>query len=727
MMPTLLLTLMLLSQAPAAADLNETLWEAARAGDVARIAAALDKGADVNAKARYNVTALIFAATNGHVEAVRLLVSRGADINAQDTFYRARAVDMALSNGHTSAAIVLLESGSLGAEGALMFGVQTDNRTLVEAALSSSTSLSRRTLEAALARAEREKRSALVPVLKAALDARPADSSPAFAVDPATLPRFAGVYRDASSGFALTVTVQDGALVGQVAGQPSTQLVPTAENVFGVVEANATLTFNGKEGVINSISLVQGPATMTLTRVPAEAAVAAPAPAPVALTSKPAAPTSVPSSVSSSKPRNWPSFRGDAASGNGDGQRVVSEWDVASGKNIKWKTPIPGIANASPIVWGNRVFVTTAISRAGDSTFRTGPYGDVKPVEDLSEHTWKMYCLDKTTGKVLWEQVAFTGTPKVKRHTKGTQANSTPVTDGRRVVAAFGSPGLLVAWDMNGKQLWRADLGTLDSGWFFDPTFQWGHASSPIIYRNSVILQADRQKGSYIAAWDLDSGKQRWTTVRDGEISTWGTPAIVRSASGREEVVTNGTKIRGYDPETGKLLWTLGPNSEVTVATPVAAHGLVFVTGGYPPVRPVYAIRPGGSGDISLAAGTSSSEIIPWSNSTEGTYIPTPIAYGDHLYTVNNNGVVTAYDARTGQRAFRGRVGAGGTFSASPVAADGRLFFASEDGEVYVVNAGPDLKQIAKNEMKEVIMATPALVDGLIIVRTLGHVYGIGE
>jgi outer membrane protein assembly factor BamB len=280
---------------------------------------------------------------------------------------------------------------------------------------------------------------------------------------------------------------------------------------------------------------------------------------------------------------------------------------------------------------------------------------------------------------------------------------------------------------MNGNELWHADLGTLDSGWFFDPTFQWGHASSPIIYRNSVILQADQQKGSYIAAWDLDSGKERWKTVRDGEISTWGTPVIVRSATGREEIITNGTKIRGYDPETGKLLWTLGPNSEVTVATPVAAHGLVFVTGGYPPVRPVYAIRPGGSGDISLAAGTSSSEMIPWSNATEGTYIPTPIAYGDHLYTVNNNGVVTAYDARTGQRAFRGRVGVGGTFSASPVAADGRLFFASEDGEVYVVNAGPDLKQIAKNEMKEVIMATPALVDGLIIVRTLGHVYGIGE
>ena len=415
------------------------------------------------------------------------------------------------------------------------------------------------------------------------------------------------------------------------------------------------------------------------------------------------------------------------ASGNGDGQGAVTEWDVASGKNIKWKTPIPGIANSSPIVWGNRIFATTAISKAGDKTFRTGAYGDVKPVDDLSPHEWKIYCLDKTSGKVLWERLAFAAAPKTKRHTKGSQANSTPVTDGQRVVAAFGSAGLLVAWDMNGKELWRATLGTLDSGWFFDPTYQWGHASSPVIHRNAVILQADMQKGSYIAAWDLATGKQLWKTVRQDEISTWGTPAIVRGANGRDEIVTNGTKIRGYDPQTGKLLWTLGPNSEVTVATPVVGHGLVFVTAGYPPVQPIYAIRPGATGDISLPEGKTSSDAIVWSNSTGGTYIPTPLVYGDHLITMNNNGVVTAYDARTGERAFRGRVGEAGTFSASPIAADGRLYVASEDGEVYVVTAGPGLKPIAKNDMKEVIMATPAISDGMIIVRTLEHIYGIGQ
>ena len=243
----------------------------------------------------------------------------------------------------------------------------------------------------------------------------------------------------------------------------------------------------------------------------------------------------------------------------------------------------------------------------------------------------------------MWERTAFVGAPKTKRHTKATQANSTPATDGRRIVAAFGSIGLLIAWDMNGKELWRVDTGVLDSGWFFDPSFQWGHSSSPIIHMNSVVLQADAQKGSYIAAWDLSTGKQLWKTPRADEIPTWGTPALLTGPSGRTELVTNGTKIRGYDPLTGKLLWTLGPNSEVTVGTPVTGHGLVFVTGGYPPVRPIYAVRPGAGGDISLPKGSESSDAIAWSNLTDGTYIPTPLVYGQFC----SPWVTTASSTRT--------------------------------------------------------------------------------
>ena len=700
---------------------NESLWEASRAGDTTRITAALAQGADVNAKSRYDVTPLIFAAGNGRLDAVKLLLSRGADVNAQDTFYRARAADMAMANGYTEVAVFLVQNGS-DADGALAAGVQGNQEALVKAAVAGK--VTRQGLQSAMSMAGAMKRETLVPIIKAALDKLPAEAAaPEFAVSAATLPKYPGMYRDASSGLTMTVTLDNGILMSQVQGQPAVRLVPSAENVFRVVEVNATLTFNERGGLVESISLVQGPANLTLVRVTPEAAAVSAAP------SAPAAPPAAAAAAvpRTTGPRNWPGFRGDGAAGNGDGQRAVTDWDVASGKNIKWKTPIPGVANSSPVVWGDRVFAVTAISKAGDNSFRTGLYGDVKPVDDLSEHQWKIYSLDKTSGKILWERTAVTAPPKTKRHTKGSQASSTPVTDGRRVVAVFGSAGALIAWDFNGKELWRVDTGALDSGWFFDPAFQWGHSSSPIIYRDSVILQADIQKGSYIAAWDLATGKQLWKTPRTDEISTWGTPTIARTADGRDEIVTNGTKIRGYDPATGKQLWTLGPNSEITIGTPVAGNGLVFVTGGYPPVRPIYAIRPGAEGDISLPKGQESSQSIAWSNMTEGTYIPTPLLYGGYLFTLNVNGVMSAYDPVTGQRAFRGRVGTGGSFSASPIAADGKLYVASEDGEIHVLTAGPGLTQVAKNDMKEVVMATPAISDGVIVVRTLGHLYGIGQ
>jgi outer membrane protein assembly factor BamB len=701
---------------------NESLWEGARVGDTARITAALDQGADINAKARYDVTALFFAAGSGRLEAVKLLIARGADVNAQDSFYRGTAADMAAGNGHTEVVIYLLQNGA-NADGVLIGGVQANQEALVKAAVAGN--VTRQGLQSAMSLAGTLKREGLASVIKSALDKLPAEAAPApFAVDPATLPKYAGNYRDAASGLALAVTVQNGALMGQVSGQPALRLVPTAENVFRVVEVNATLTFNERGGLVESVALVQGPANLVLPRVTADAAAAA---APRSSPPVPLSPSVPPTIKRATGARNWPSFRGEGAAGNGDGQRAVTEWDVATGRNIKWKTPVPGIAASSPIVWANRIFVTSAIGKAGDNTFRTGLYGDVKPVDDLSIHEWTIYSLDKATGRVLWERTASTGAPKTKRHTKSSQASSTPATDGQRVVAVFGSAGLLVAWDFDGKELWRVDLGTLDSGWFFDPAFQWGHSSSPIVYRNSVILQADMQKGSYIAAWDLATGKPLWKTDRADEISTWGTPTVVRRADGRDEIVTNGTKIRGYDAETGRLLWTLGPNSEITIGSPVAGNGLVFVTGGYPPVRPIYAIRPGASGDISLPKGQDSSQAIQWSNMNEGTYIPTPLFYDGYLFTLNINGVVSAYDPATGQRAFRGRAGMGGSFSASPVGADGRLYIASEDGEVYVIAAAAGLAQVAKNDMNEVIMASPAISDGLIVIRTLGHVYGIGQ
>jgi outer membrane protein assembly factor BamB len=369
------------------------------------------------------------------------------------------------------------------------------------------------------------------------------------------------------------------------------------------------------------------------------------------------------------------------------------------------------------------VFVTTAISSDPKATFRHGLYGDVEPSTDTSKHAWKVYCLNKEDGKVLWEQTAHEGIPKTKRHPKSSQASCTPVTDGKVVIANFGSEGLF-AYDMNGKLLWKKDLGKMNAGWFFDPDYEWGIASSPIIYRDMVIVQADIQKDSFVAAYRLKDGSQVWKTMRD-EIPSWPTPTIFENKT-RTDLVTHATKaIRGYDPMTGKELWKLAPNSEVTSPTPIVAHGLVYITNGYRGIQPIYAVKPGAAGDISLKQGQTSNEFIAWSSTRGGPYTPTPLIYGDLMYVVNNQGVLSTFNAKTGERGYQQRLGSGGSYSASLVAADGKIYATSEDGEVYTVKAGPAFELLAKSSINEVAMATPAISEGLLIIRGMKHVFGI--
>jgi outer membrane protein assembly factor BamB len=702
---------------------NEELLDASRTGDLARVTKALDAGADVNAANRYRATALIAASDKGYIDIVKLLIARGADLNIQDTFYKARAIDMAGQNGHTAVVLLLLEKGSLGAGDVLQDAAGEGNLPLIRAALNGK-DLTRDELTVAVAAARRGTNAEATAAIEKKLASMPPDPN-AVSVERSVLQSYVGTYRNEQSGYTLFVTLSGDQFGAAPPGRPPGPLVATSQTSFRMLGAPVTVSFAGRGGMIERVELTQGDLKQSLVRVADSApAASSPGAASPSVSNAPAASapasSSVPAPAKRSAAMPWPAFRGANAAGNGDGQGAVSEWNVDAGKNIRWKTPLPGISNASPVVWGDKVFVVSAVSSAGDKTFRTGLYGDVKPVDDLSEHTWKIFCLDKKTGSVLWDKTAFTGVPKVKRHTKASQANSTPATDGTHVVALFGSIGLLAAWDMNGKPLWTKDIGVLDSGWFFDPTYQWGHSSSPIIHDGKVIVQADVQKHSFIAAFDVNTGAELWRTPRE-EISSWGTPTIFEG-----QIVTNAPTVRGYDVKTGKELWKLGPNSEVTVGTPVVGDGLVYITGGYPPVRPVYAVKPGASGDISMPKDKSSSEVIAWSN-TSGTYIPTPLYYQGILYTCGSDGVVTAYDAKTGDRIYRSRVGGGGAFAASPIAADGKLYFANEDGDIIVALAGRKYEELSKNPMKEVIMSTPAISDGLIIVRTLGHVYGIGE
>ena len=430
--------------------------------------------------------------------------------------------------------------------------------------------------------------------------------------------------------------------------------------------------------------------------------------------------------VTVAQAQNWPQFRGPGATGVVEGGGAAVNWDAPKSVNTRWQVTIPGLAHSSPVVWGNQVFITTAITSAPKDETRYGLYGDVAPVKDDPKHTWKVYALDKQTGKILWERVAYEGVPLVKRHPKSTHADSTPATDGKYLVVLFGSHGLY-AYNLKGKLLWKQDLGVLDSGWFYDADYQWEHGSSPVIYRDLVIVQADIQKDPFIAAYSLKNGKLVWKTPRE-EISSWGTPTIYQGKT-RAELITNGSKaIRGYDPLTGKELWRLTPNSEVTTPTPFVAHDLIFVTSGYAPIQPIYAIKPGANGDITLKDGKDSSEFIAWSKKRGGPYMPTPVVYGDLLYTCSNQGVLTAYNAKTGERIYQERLGGkGGAFTASPVASDGKLYLSSEDGDVFVVKTGPKYELLSTNPVGEVMMATPAISDGLVIVRGLKHVYAFAE
>ena len=422
----------------------------------------------------------------------------------------------------------------------------------------------------------------------------------------------------------------------------------------------------------------------------------------------------------------WPSFRGPSASGIAEGQNLPDEWNVKTGQNILWHTPIPGLAHSSPIVWGDRVYVTSAISSDPKATFKPGLYGDGDASKDRSRQRWMIYALDKHSGKIVWERVAFEGEPREKRHMKATYANSTPATDGRIVVAWFGSQGVY-AYDVNGRLLWKVDLGRMNLGAYDIPTVEWGSASSPIIWKDLVILQCDTQEDSFIVALNANTGETVWKTERD-ELPSWGTPTVAITSHGEELIANASNFIRGYDPRTGKELWRLGKSSKITAPTPVFADDILVVASGRGPERPIFVVKAGARGDLPLPDGKTSSDAIIWSRTGRGSYMPTPLIYKGILYVLGNSGTFDAYNLKTGDELYRQRLPViGDGFSASPVAADGKIYLSNEDGDILVVAAGEKFAHVATNSLGELLMATPALSEGVMYVRTAQSVFAIGR
>ena len=429
---------------------------------------------------------------------------------------------------------------------------------------------------------------------------------------------------------------------------------------------------------------------------------------------------------------NWPSFRGPDARGLAPGAPMATEWNVPEGTGVLWRTPVPGLAHSSPVIWGRRMFVTTAVRTAGESElsslYGSPGYGAGESVEDEGEHRFAMLCLDTASGEVLWERTLHTGKPRTMRHPKSSHASATPACDAERVVASFGSEGLF-ALDHDGEVLWQADLGTLDVGapGHGKEGYQWGFASSPVVYGDRVLVQVDHEGPSYLAAFDATDGKELWRRPRE-ENSTWCTPTVhPRAAGGRSQVIVNGYQhIGGYDLATGEEIWKLVGGGDVPVPTPVVVDDLIYLTSSHGPSRPLRAVHVEAQG--TLGSDPQTEEHLAWSHPRRGVYMQTPLVIDGLVYACSDGGILGCYDARTGEEVYRERVGSGGTgFSGSPVAADGKLYLSGESGEVHVVQLGREFKLLAVNDLGETCMATPAAAGPVLFFRTRHHVVAIGQ
>jgi outer membrane protein assembly factor BamB len=570
------------------------LFDAARAGDVEEVRRLLDAGIPVDAKSDYDATALMFACAKGHAEVIRLLLAEGADPNSKDRFYSAGPMAWAAMKQHTDVVMLLVDSGAKDTGTALRLAVQAEDvertkmlldkfnysKGVLQGIKKSTSGSSNAAIKELFANvADPEKKEAATKVEK---------------WEPTSdyLDRYAGTYvkepasedereswekKVASLDFqdletaVVTVQLQELFFSGS-AGEATLKPVKQDEFEF----AGGKFVFASEGDLVVGLNVESESSTSRFVRVR------------VAKLSLRSSKDALADDLATSS-ANWMQFRGNGARGVAEGQKPPIRWNVPDNTNVLWKTPVEGLAHSCPVIVDDLLFLTTAISSEDQAGLRTGVYGDVDSVEDKSVHEFQVHCYNKLTGELLWQKTSCKSPPQVKRHLKSTHANPTPATDGKYVVAFFGSEGLY-CYTVDGELVWEKDLGLLDSGWFFDASFQWGFAASPIIYEGVVIVQCDIQKDSFIAAYAIDSGEEVWRVERD-EIPTWSTPTIVE-AGGRTQLVTNGTNFaRSYDPGTGEELWRIGKNSEIVVPTPFFARDLIFVCSGYRPVKPVYAIR----------------------------------------------------------------------------------------------------------------------------------------
>ncbi|MEM7307278.1 MAG: PQQ-binding-like beta-propeller repeat protein [Planctomycetota bacterium] len=426
-------------------------------------------------------------------------------------------------------------------------------------------------------------------------------------------------------------------------------------------------------------------------------------------------------SVLSPSGSDWPQFRGPLASGVRSGVELPEELGEPA-----WRVDVPGLSHASPVVLGSRVFVATAIPTGITPELKVGLYGAGDSAEDLVETEFRLLAFDVGSGEKLWDTLAAKTVPQFGRHTKATQANSTPAATGDAVVAVFGSAGLFCFDAASGEQRWRVDLGPLDCGPPRESGLHWGYASSPVVHDGRVVVQVDVQGESYLAAFALEDGKEVWRTRRD-DVDTWCTPTILPAAGERPaQVLVNGSKhIGAYRFDDGAELWHLSGGGGIPVPTPVVSGDLVYFTSNHRPLepshpqQPVFAVRLSAEGDLGVPDEDDLGEHMAWMAARRGNYMQTPIVYDGLAWFCKDDGIVTCFDAETGEEFYRERLGEGRTgFTASPVAGYGMVYFTSEEGDVYTVSASDEFEVIAHSELGDICMTTPAIVDDGLVFRT---------
>ena len=419
----------------------------------------------------------------------------------------------------------------------------------------------------------------------------------------------------------------------------------------------------------------------------------------------------------------WSQFRGHKASGLDTRSPTPTTWNVDTGENVLFRTPIPGLAHSAPIIWDDRVYITTAVG-PGEAELKIGLYGAIGAADDQGHHEWRLLALDRATGEIIFDKLAYEGIPRSLRHTKATHCNSTPATNGKYIVAYLGSEGLF-CFDMEGELRWRVDLGEMDAGYFKVQTAQWGFASSPIIHDGKVVVQCDVQKDSFVAVFDLEDGKELWRTARH-DVPTWSTPNIA-THSGKTHILVNGWHHTGaYDFDNGEEIWKLDGGGDIPVPTPIVGDGLAYFTSAHGVFRPMRGIRLSATGDITPPDIQETNEAIAWVHYRRGNYMQTPILIEDRLYGCDDRGALTCFDAKSGEIIFSERLPGNG-FTASPVSDGKHLYITSEFGKIWVAEAGREYSEVNINELGDNCLATPAISNGALYFRTQGSLLAIAE